>query len=61
METLKCDRCGVVYTDRGSIESAKKYEERWKELVTADGDTPRGISPCPILPCIGELILEEVE
>lgn len=60
-ERLKCDRCGVVYTDSGSIESAKKWKEKWEQRVRADGDIPRGISPCPILPCSGELILEKVQ
>ena len=60
-ERLKCDICGIVYTDSGSIEFAKRLKETWEQRVRADGDTPRGIAPCSILSCSGELILEEVQ
>lgn len=57
MEKLVCDRCGQSYTDKASIESAKREEEQWKAMVKRDGDEPRGLCPCPILPCEGELLL----
>jgi len=57
-EKLVCDRCGVTYTDAESIRSAKNEFEHWKALCEKDGVTPRGLSPCPILPCPGELILK---
>ena len=58
-EKLVCDRCGVTYTDDESIQSAKRMFESWKALCQKDGDTPRGLSPCPIIPCPGELILKK--
>ena len=58
-EKLVCDRCGVTYTDKESIQSAKNELEHWKTLCKRDGVTPRGLSPCPILPCPGELILKK--
>ena len=57
-EKLVCDRCGVTYTDEESIQSAKREFESWKALCEKDGVAPRGLSPCPILPCPGELILQ---
>ena len=57
MEKLMCDRCGRTYTDRASIESAKREAAQWAELVREDDYEPRGLCPCPIFPCEGELIL----
>jgi len=58
MEKLVCDRCGVTYTDDESIQWAKREFESWKALCQRDGHAPRGICPCPVLPCPGELILK---
>jgi len=58
-ETLVCDRCGVTYTDEESIQSAKREFDGWKALCERDGVTSRGLSPCPVLPCPGELILKK--
>lgn len=60
MEELVCDRCGIRYTDKESISSAKRHKEEWEARVRADGDNPRGICPCPIFTCQGELILKEL-
>jgi PRTRC genetic system protein C len=60
-EKLVCDRCGQTYTDEESIESAKRLAEKWAEMCRADGVEPRGISPCPVFPCEGELILKVEE
>lgn len=60
MEKLVCDRCGVEYTDEESIIMAKRYQEEWEKSCRRDGGEPRGISPCPIISCTGELILKEV-
>lgn len=57
-EKLVCDRCGITYTDDESIQSAKKEFESWKALCQKDGVMPRGLCPCPIIPCEGELILK---
>jgi len=57
MEILKCDRCGKVYRDRASVESAKLMYEKWLQICEKDNYKPRGIAPCPILHCNGELIL----
>lgn len=59
-EQLKCDRCGRVYNDGGSLETAKRMKAAWEATCRGDGVEPRGIVPCPSLPCPGELILEEV-
>ncbi len=59
MEKLVCDRCGNTYTDDESIQSAKNEFEHWKTLCRKDGVAPRGLTPCPILPCPGELVLKE--
>lgn len=57
-EKLVCDRCGRTYTDDESVQSAKRDFESWKALCQKDGDAPRGLCPCPIIPCEGELILK---
>jgi hypothetical protein len=57
---LKCDRCGVEYTDEPSIKSAIQMKDEWEAMVRANGDKPRGICPCPNLSCSGELILTEI-
>ena len=58
VEKLVCDRCGLTYTDRESIESAKAHASEWAGLCRRDGDEPRGISPCPNIRCPGELLLK---
>lgn len=58
-EQLKCDRCGLTYTDEGSIALAKKMKGEWEKLCRQDGVEPRGVCSCPKM-CPGELILEEV-
>jgi len=57
-EKLVCDRCGTTYTDDESIQSAKREFHQWAALCQKDGDEPRGLSPCPVFPCPGELILK---
>lgn len=59
MEKLVCDRCDLKYTDEESITMAKRYQGEWEASCRRDGDEPRGISPCPIINCAGELILKE--
>jgi len=59
MEKLVCDRCGIEYTDEESIILAKSVKEEWVEKCHKDGVEPRGIAPCPIISCKGELILQE--
>jgi len=54
---MSCDRCSQTYTDKESIDMALAQKKSWEELVRKDGEEPRGICPCPILPCPGELIL----
>lgn len=60
MEKLVCDRCGIEYTDEGSINAAKLMKDDWVELCHKESIEPRGIAPCPILHCKGELILQEI-
>lgn len=59
MEKLTCDKCGITYTDEESIVMAKDFQTNWAALCRRDGTEPRGISPCPVVPCEGELILKE--
>ena len=60
MEELKCDKCGAVYTDEESIQTAKDFQSRWDDQCQTDGVEPRGLLPCPNIACEGELILQEV-
>ena len=57
MTYLKCDRCNVEYRDQESIDMAKKGEEDWKKMCEKDGDEARGLFPCPVLSCTGEMKL----
>jgi len=59
MEKLVCNECGTEFTDEESIIMAKMGQERWKAVCKESGDEPRGIAPCPIIKCPGELILKE--
>lgn len=59
MEKLVCDRCNAEYTDEESINIAKRYQAQWEASCGRDGVEPRGISPCPIITCQGELVLKE--
>lgn len=47
MEVVVCNKCGMRYDDKESVEMVKKW--------LADG-----YSPCPILPCRGRLEIKEV-
>jgi len=59
MEKLVCDRCGIEYTDKASIEYAKKAAAKWRAILKRDGIVARGIAPCPIWSCKGELVLKD--
>lgn len=39
---VKCDKCGIEYTDTESVEMVKKW-------------VSDGYSPCPNIPCNGQL------
>jgi len=59
-EKLVCDRCGQTYTDQGSIDQAKRSQKKWEEMIEKDsGEKARGIGPCPIIGCTGEMVLKE--
>lgn len=60
MEKLVCDMCNTEYTDKESIDEAKRQKDTWIEVCKHDGFEPRGICPCPDIKCKGELILKEV-
>lgn len=60
MEKLVCDRCGITYTDEESIKFAKLWEKRHIAICAEDGVEARGVAPCPILSCRGELCLEVI-
>ena len=57
--TLKCDRCGKDYSDERSTRIAKDFQEKWEALCRLEGTICRGIAPCAMVPCDGELILTE--
>jgi len=59
MEKLVCDRCGIEYSDQASIQCAKKAAAQWRAILKRDGEVARGIAPCPIMGCRGELVLKE--
>ena len=58
LEKLVCDRCSNTYADRKSIESAKRGFKGWKKVCQTDSVLPRGLCPCPIVSCLGELVLK---
>ena len=59
MTTLICDTCRKDYSNETSITLAKSFQEKWEALCRLKGNVARGISPCPIIYCAGELILTE--
>lgn len=56
---LVCDRCGIIYCDKESIDMAKKKAAMWRAILSRDGIEARGIAPCPIIGCKGELQLKD--
>lgn len=59
-EKLVCDRCGAEYSDKPSIQMAKTMAVSWRAQCKQDSVEARGIAPCPIISCKGELILKGV-
>lgn len=43
-EYVRCNKCGVVYTDKGSIDMVKKWLAE-----------PDKYAPCPMLSCDGQM------
>ena len=60
MEIIVCDICGRQYNDEPSIRLAKEGAENWGELCQKDNVEPRGIAPCPLMTCKGEMLLKVV-
>jgi hypothetical protein len=60
MKKLKCNVCGVEYSDPKDFEYADKMSKGWAESCKADGVDPKGICPCPNLICPGELVVKEI-
>ena len=58
-EYLKCDRCGAKYDDVEGLEMAKRMQEEWEASRKAKGIQVRGIAPCPVVLCRGELVLKD--
>jgi len=56
---LRCTVCGLVYDDAESIEFAIQSKGDYERLRKEDGFEPKGICPCPVIPCKGELELRE--
>lgn len=50
-EKLECNVCKTTYTDKESIDMAKKYAK----YMPVES---KGISPCPIITCKGEMELK---
>lgn len=44
VESVRCNKCGVTYTDKESVEMVKKWIEE-------------GYAPCPNISCPGEFEL----
>lgn len=58
-EYLKCDHCGKVYHDIGSLNMARAYQQEWMARCQRDGVAARGMMPCPDIKCKGELCLHK--
>jgi hypothetical protein len=60
LKKLKCNECGVEYSDPKDFEYAEKMRSGWAVSCRAEGVEPKGICPCPNLTCKkGELVLME--
>ena len=53
---LKCDECGMEYSDAKDFAYAEKMRSAWAASQRAEGKEPRGICPCPSATCHGELV-----
>ena len=53
---LKCDTCGMEYSDPKDFAYAEKMRHAWAVSQRAEGREPRGICPCPSFTCQGELV-----
>lgn len=60
MEVLVCDVCGEQYSDKPSIEMAKREAETWAQLCREASIEPRGLVGCPKITCKGEMILRTI-
>jgi len=56
---LKCTDCGLIYDDEESIEFALKEKDNFERVCKEEGIKPKGICPCPVIPCKGDLALYE--
>ena len=56
-ESIKCNKCGRIYTDKGSIDMAKDNADGWREDCERDGVQATGLFPCPEMECTGEMVL----
>jgi hypothetical protein len=53
---LVCNKCGITYTDEASIAFARENKDKWIASSKKHGLEVKGIGPCPIITCTGELI-----
>jgi hypothetical protein len=57
VKKLKCNVCGVEYTDPKDFKYAEKMRNGWAASCRAEGTEPKGICPCPNIICEGELVV----
>lgn len=56
LSKLQCNKCGITYSDEASIKSAQRHKDKWIAACKKDGVEAKGIAPCPVLTCPGELV-----
>ncbi len=56
-ECIQCDVCNITYYDKGTISTAKVFAYEYKNISEKAGLKVRGLLPCPVLQCKGEMIL----
>jgi len=59
LKKLKCNVCGVEYSDEEDFKFAEKMSKAWAESCRSGGVEPKGIAPCPNITCPGELVVKE--
>ena len=56
---LVCDHCSNTYVDELSVLQGIEVGGQWAESCRKRGKEPRGLFPCPLYRCDGELVLVE--
>ena len=54
---LRCDRCGLVLTDKDDLDAAFQGMAAWRAATRSRGLRPRGVLPCKnYVRCGGEIV-----